>query len=110
MGARRILVANELTSYRQTIAIVLRDLRPHIEVFEAEPRTLDGEVARLEPDLVICSRVTHTVRQRVANWVELYPECKPHSTFCVGGECRAKREVRLSDILALCASLPQRAP
>ncbi len=110
MGARRILVANELTSYRQTIAIVIRDLRPEVEVYEAEPGALDGEVVRLGPDLVICSRVTDTVRKRVANWVELYPECEPYSTFCVGGERGAKRDVQLSDLLALCASLPQRVP
>ena len=91
MGARRILVANELASYRQTLAIVIRDLRPHVEVFETASEFLDGEVTRLGPDLVICSRVTYTVRQRVANWVELYPECKPYSTFCIGGERRAIR-------------------
>ena len=106
MGARRILVANELTSYRQSIALAIRDLRPHVEVFEAESESLDGEVARLRPDLVICSRATHTVRQRVANWVELYPECKPYSTFHIGGRRRAKRDVQLSDLLALCASRP----
>ena len=55
-------------------------------------------------DLVICSRVTRTVKQRVANWVELYPDCKPYSTFCIGGERRAKRDVQLSDLLDLCAS------
>jgi len=73
MGTRRVLVANEFTSYRQTLATVIRDLRPHVEVFEAESESLDGEVARLGPDLVVCSRVTHAVKQRVANWVELYP-------------------------------------
>ena len=106
MGARRILVANELASYRQTIAIVIRELRPHVEVFEGESESLDGEVARLGPDLVICSRVTHTVKQRVANWVELYPEYKPYSIFYIGGQHRAKRDVQLTDLLALCASLP----
>ena len=110
MGARRILVANELASYRQTLAIVLRELRPHVEVFETTSEYLEGEIMRLRPDLVICSHVTFMVRQRVANWVELYPDCKPHSTFCVGGRRRAKREVHLSDLLALCASPPQRAP
>ena len=104
MGARRILVANEFTSYRQTLAIVIRDLHPHVQVFEAELESLDGEIARLDPDLVICSRVTRTVKQRVANWVELYPDCKPYSTFCIGGERRAKRDVQLSDLLDLCAS------
>ena len=106
MGARRILLANEFASYRQTLAIVIRDLHPHVEVFEASSESLDGEVARLGPDLVICSRVTCTVRRRVANWVELYPDRKPYSTFYIGGERRAKREVQLSDLLALCASPP----
>jgi hypothetical protein len=106
MGARRVLVANEFTSYRQALATVIRDLRPHVEVFEAESESLDGEVARLGPDLVICSRVTHAVKQRVANWVERYLDYKPYSTFYIGGERRAKRDVQLSDLLALCASPP----
>jgi hypothetical protein len=106
MGARRILVANELASYRQTIALVIRDLHPDVEVFEAGSEVLNREVLRLGPDLVICSRVTCTVRHRVANWVELYPEYKPYSTFCVGGEHRTLEDVQLSDILSLCASLP----
>ncbi len=63
MGTRRILVANELTSYRQTIAIVFRELHPNVEVLEVDPGTLDWEVARLGPDLVICSRVTAVVRE-----------------------------------------------
>src|SRR5215210_5142363 len=102
MGARRILVANELTSYRQTIAIAIRELRSGVEVFEADPDVLDREIARLGPDLVICSRVTGMVEQRVANWVELYPNCKSYSTFCVGGERRTLEEVQLSDLLSLC--------
>ncbi len=103
METRRILVANELTSYRQTIAIVFRELHPGVEVLEIAPETLDGEVARLVPDLVICSRVTATVRERAANWIELYPECKPYSTFCIEGEHRALEDVHLSDLLSVCA-------
>jgi site-specific recombinase len=106
MGARRILVANELASYRQTLAIVLRELRPHVEVFETTSEDLEGEISRLRPDLVICSRVTFALRQRVANWVELYPECKPYSTFYIDGQHRAKQDVQLSDLLELCASPP----
>jgi hypothetical protein len=103
MGVRRILVANELTSYRQTIAIVLRELHPNVEVLEVHPETLDREVARLGPDLVICSRVTAVVRERAANWIELYPECSSFSTFCIGGERRAMEDVQLSDLLSVCA-------
>ena len=103
MDTRRILVANELTSYRQTIVIVFRELHPNVEVLEVDPETLDGEVERLDPDLVICSRVTAGVRERAANWIELYPECKPFSTFCIGGERRAMEDVQLSDLLSVCA-------
>ena len=106
MGATRVLVANELASYRQTIAVVLGELHPDLEVFEVDAEVLDEEVVRLGPDLVICSGLTCVVRERVANWVELYPERKPYSTFCTGGERRALRDVQLSDLLALCASLP----
>ena len=106
MGARRILVANEFASYRKTLAIVLRDLRPNVEVFETPSESLDGEIVRLRPDLVICSRATRTVKERVANWVELYPECKPYSTFYIGGQHKTLQDVQLSDLLVLCASLP----
>ena len=77
-------MANELASYHQTIALVLWELRP--EVIETDVGTLNQQVLRMSPDLVICSRVTSLVRDRVPNWVELYPECRPLSTFCIGGE------------------------
>ena len=45
MGSRCILVANELTSYRQTIAIVFRELHPRYdeEVHGAQPRNPFGD-------------------------------------------------------------------
>ncbi len=103
MVARRIPVANELTLYRQTIAIVFRELHPNVEVLEVDSETLDWEVARLGSGLVICSRVTAVVRERAANWIELYPECSSFSTFCIGGERRAMEDVQLSDLLSVCA-------
>jgi hypothetical protein len=103
MGTKRILVANELTSYRQTMAIVFRELHPNAEVLEVHPESLDWEVARLGPELVICSRVTAVVEKWAANWIELYPEYRSFSTFCIGGERRTIEEVQLSDLLSVCA-------
>lgn len=96
---RHILVANELASYRESIAAVLRISLPDHEVFEADSADLNREVLRFRPDLVICSRVTHLVEDRVPNWIELYPDCEPLSTFCVGGERYTKEQVDLSDLL-----------
>jgi hypothetical protein len=103
MGVRCILVANELTSYRQSIAIVIRELHPNVEVLEVHPETLDREVTRIGPDLVICSSVTTVVEELAANWIELYPECGPFSTFCIAGDRRPMEDVQLSDLLWACA-------
>ena len=101
MKVKRILMANELASYRQTLAFVLSELRPDVEVIEADSGSLNQQVLRMSPDLVICSRVTSLVRERVPNWVELYPECQTVSTFCIGGERSTLDDVQLSDLLSL---------
>lgn len=98
---KHILVANELASYRESIAAVLRISLPDAEVFEADSADLNREVLRLRPDLVICSRVTSLVEGRVPNWIELYPDCDPHSTFSVRGERYTKEQVDLDDLLAV---------
>lgn len=99
IAIRHVLVAHELASYRESVATVLRALIPDLEVVEAESRDLNREVLRLRPHLVICSRVTSLVRDRVPNWVELYPEPGPFSTFFVAGERRAMENVELADLL-----------
>ncbi|CAA9435733.1 MAG: hypothetical protein AVDCRST_MAG03-3591 [uncultured Rubrobacteraceae bacterium] len=98
---RHVLVANELASYRESIAAVLRFSFPDLEVFEATAADLNREILRVRPELVICSKVTSLVKDRVPNWVELYPECEPISTFCIDGECYPREQVDLSDLLAL---------
>jgi len=92
-----------ITSYRQSLAIVFRERLPNVEVLEVDPGTLDWEMARLGPALVICSRLTGVVEERAANWIELYPACRPFSTFCIDGERRAMEDVQLSDLLLVCA-------
>jgi hypothetical protein len=98
---RHVLVANELASYRESIAAVFRIALPRVEVFEAVSADLNREVLRLRPGLVICSRVTSLVEDRVPNWIELHPECGPFSTFCLGGERTVKEQVNLHDLLSV---------
>jgi hypothetical protein len=101
MRVKRVLMTNELASYRQTIALILRELRPEVEVIETDSATLTQQVLRISPDLVICSRVTSLVKDRVLNWVGFYPECRPLSTFCIGGESTTVDDVQLSELLFL---------
>ena len=74
---------------------------PRLEVFEAVSADLNREVLRLRPELVICSRVTSLVEDRVPNWIELHPGCGPISTFCLGGERSVREQVNLRDLLCV---------
>lgn len=98
---RHVLVANELASYRESIAAVFRITLPCVEVFEAVSADLDRVVLRLRPELVICSRVTSLLEARVPNWIDLPPECGPCSTFRLGGERTVREQVNLHDLLSV---------
>ena len=75
MERMRALIANEPRGYREMISDALTRLRPLVEVFCcADAEDLDREAAHFRPHLVICSRLTESVRERCPCWVVLYPE------------------------------------
>ncbi len=108
MNTKRILVSNELRSYGEAVSVALRVLCPNADVFEVEHQYLNREVRRLRPDLVVCSRATDVVREQVASWVELYPDCGSLSEVCLGGECSTVENLELSDLLEIVRG-PERA-
>jgi hypothetical protein len=75
----RALIANGPAMYREVISAALRELRPGVEVFTAEPEDLEGEFLRLLPHLVACSRLTKRVKLGAPVWVELYPDGAPYA-------------------------------
>jgi hypothetical protein len=97
----RVLLANEPRSYRESIAAVFRQLRPGLEVKVVEPEALESNVARFDPDVAICSRVTGAVRERVPVWVELYPEHAAHSVASEGGRRTEFAEIQLLDLIGI---------
>jgi hypothetical protein len=109
MNGTRILVACELQSYRQALAAAFRELRPDVEVFEAEKEDLDREVERLGPDLVVCSRLTARVEDHAPSWVELYPNHGTRSVVSVLGERSTVEEIQLSELLSI-IDRTQRSP
>src|SRR3712207_134019 len=60
--------------YREVISATLQEIRPGIEVFAAEPEDLERKFSRLQPQLVVCSRLTKRVEREAPVWVELYPD------------------------------------
>jgi hypothetical protein len=74
------LIANGPAMYREVISAALRELRPGIEVFTAEPEDLEREFLRLSPELVVCNRLTNRVERGAPVWIELYPDGAPYAT------------------------------
>jgi hypothetical protein len=97
----RVLLANEPRAYREVIAETFRELRPNAEILIAEPAEIDDAVRRSNPDVVICSEVTDTVRDSVPIWVELYPGYEARSVVSVGGMQEEFAEITLDDLLSV---------
>lgn len=101
MSVTRILIANDLRSYREALSIALRELRPEVEVLESRMVYLDHEVRRLLPNVVICSEVTDLVRDRILHWIELYPNFEPQVTISSGGKQKVVDDIPLSEIVSV---------
>lgn len=101
VGSLRVLVANEPRSYRETISTVMTQLRPHFEIFTAEPMDLDRQIPLLLPDLVVCSHLTRTVESEVPAWVELYPDGASQTIVSVDGERSVHRAMDFDTLLSV---------
>ena len=97
----RVLVANELRYYREVIAEAVLMLRPDIEVRTIEPELLHQELIELNPDLVVCSSATPTIRIRCPAWVELYPDGEPLALVCIDGQSSLVHGIELDSLLSI---------
>jgi hypothetical protein len=96
-----VLVAFELRSYSEAIGGAIQTLRPHLEVAITEPDELGAKVARLDPELVLCSRANITDRNDKPAWVEFSPYEGSRATVYVGGEYSKLEKAELADLLAI---------
>ncbi len=96
-----MLMANEPRAYREGIAAVIGQLRPTVEIETVEPSALDDSIDRFSPDMVICSKATEVLKERVRVWVELYPENGALSVANIGGRRTEYTEIQLPDLLSI---------
>jgi hypothetical protein len=101
VSGMRVMVAHSLLSYREAISATLEELRPHLEIFTADPDNLDEEFRRLSPQLVVCSRVTDLVEREALGWIELYPEHGSESVVSLCGEWTAYPDIDLDTLLSI---------
>ena len=101
MNGIRVLLANEPRAYRETLAAALRYLRPHHEVVDRGPDGLNGDLARLQPHLVVGSDIDHPPMAELLAWILLYPRGEAHVVVCVGSEQRIASDLTLEELLAV---------
>lgn len=101
MGIVRILVANAPRAYREVIAAAVQARAPELGVSTSEPDEIDGEVARLKPHLVVCSRLTEAVRAGAPAWVMLYPDGERRVEVSIGGDQTTLPDLEFDRLLSL---------
>ncbi len=97
----RVLIANELLTYREVISAAFKELRPHIGVHTTEPTDLDKEFLRLSPRLVVCSRTTPLVEREALAWIKLYPEHTSRAVVSLAGEKTMFDEMDFDTLLSI---------
>jgi hypothetical protein len=83
----RILVAlgDEYRIYREMIAAAISILRPHVEVETAGLDELEEQIARFDPQAVICSRPNTIYPGGRPTWIELSLDLTQPTTVWVSG-------------------------
>ncbi|MDQ3926090.1 MAG: hypothetical protein M3272_03765 [Actinomycetota bacterium] len=101
MVESRALVAfeDQYRTYREFIASAIRWHRPHVEVAVAGLEALKDEVARFDPDLVICSRPNTLDSNGRPAWFELPPDPERLAELCLNGRRSEMANPALEELL-----------
>ncbi len=98
----RLLVANEPRAYQEAMTVAIEGMRPHIEVTPADPSTLDSDIARVSPHMVLCSRLTPALEGSALAWVLLYPEGESRAVVRIADErVNVERDLELNELLSI---------
>jgi F420-dependent methylenetetrahydromethanopterin dehydrogenase len=83
----RVLVAleDDYRAYRETIAAVLRVLRPGAEVQSTTLEALKEELERFDAQVVICSGHNEVETDDSRIWIELSLDSTQTTKICIGG-------------------------
>jgi hypothetical protein len=105
----RILVVFEgdYRVYRDVLAVGIRILRPHVEVETADLEALEKEVARFEPQVLICSRPEPADSGSWAAWVEISLDPTLRARVSVGGRYSERPNPTLEELLGMIDEVEQ---
>lgn len=92
---------DEYRAYREVIAAGIGARRPDIEVTTAGLDQLEGELARLDPEVVVCSRPDPTGSGVRLAWVELPLDPTRPTKISLGGRHSESTNPVLEELLAV---------
>ena len=99
----RILVAIQPRMYGEVLGFHIRQQRPLSEVVFATPETLQDEVRRTRPHLIIANEVPSDLKEQkrgVFFWVELSTDDGLVASISADGYSTTIQDVSLQDLLA----------
>ena len=93
---------DEYRAYREVIAAALETLRPGTEITAIELDRLDGELAHLDPQVVVCSRPGGAAEAEGGlAWVELSLDPTRPTRISVDGRRSESADPTLETLLAV---------
>ena len=97
-----IAIEDEYRAYREVIAAGLEALRPGTEVAAVGLDRLEGELARLDPEVVVCSRPGSLAEaEGRPAWIELSLDTTRPTKVSVGGRRSESVNPTLETLLAV---------
>jgi hypothetical protein len=95
-------------AYRDTIAAVIRILRPEIEVKSITLEELEGELERFDPEVVICSGHKEVELCTRLAWIELSVDPTIPAKISVGGRHFERTNPTVEELLEIIDEVRQR--
>ena len=90
---------DDYRAYRETIAAVVRVLRPGTEVESTPLETLEKELERFDPQVVICSGDEDVETSDRLTWIELSLDPTQPTKVRVGGRYLARTNPTVEELL-----------
>jgi hypothetical protein len=83
-----VAIEDDYRSYREVMAACIAVLRPHVEVATTGLETLEQEVARFDPQLIISSQPKSTIQSPAIAWIKVSTDEPTQPTMVWLGERR----------------------
>lgn len=96
------MIANTPRMYRESLALSIQQRRPHYEVLISDPKTLDGQVERLTPRVLVRDDdgVEAGAPDGVVCWVGIIIDNHLNARISVDGRISEIHDVSLEEFLA----------